>query len=62
MKPFSIGALLCCLIGNVSAQEQTLTTYTTLSAPAYVDAGSVEVSAGDMKAPASVFLCDLDCK
>ncbi|HEY7803693.1 MAG TPA: hypothetical protein VIC30_04575, partial [Orrella sp.] len=48
MKPVVIGAALLCLMSSVSAQEQTMTTYTTLSAPNYVDAGVQGMSVGDM--------------
>lgn len=48
MRHFVIGASLFCLVGNVVAQEQTLTTYTTLSAPEYLDAGAKGISVGDM--------------
>ena len=48
MKPLLIGASLLCLIGSASAAEQTLTTYTTLTAPEYVDAGTQGMSVGDM--------------
>ena len=48
MKPLLIGASLLCLIGSASAAEQTLTTYTTLTAPEYVDAGAQGMSVGDM--------------
>ena len=48
LKPLLIGVTLFFLIGTASAQEKTLTTYTTLSAPEYVDAGSPGLSVGDM--------------
>ena len=48
MKPAVIGAALICMMSSVSAQEQTLTTYTTLSKPGYVDAGIEGMSVGDM--------------
>lgn len=37
-----------CVASSASAQEQTLTTYTTLTAPEYVDAGVKGMSVGDM--------------
>lgn len=48
MKRIFIVTSLFCLVSSVSAQEQTLTTYTTLSAPEFVDAGATGVSVGDM--------------
>jgi len=48
MKPVMIGTALLCLMSSVSAQEQTMTTYTTLSAPDYVDVGVQGMSVGDM--------------
>lgn len=48
MKQVLIGASLFCLVSSAIAQEQTLTTYTTLNAPEYVDAGIEGISVGDM--------------
>ena len=48
MKPWLIGVSLLCVASSASAQEQTLTTYTTLTAPEYVDAGVKGMSVGDM--------------
>lgn len=48
MKRFCLGAALLCILGNAVAQEQTITTYTTLSAPQYIDVGTQGPSVGDM--------------
>jgi hypothetical protein len=48
MKPWLIGTSLLCMMGTAAAEQQTLTTYTTLTAPEYVDVGAQGMSVGDM--------------
>jgi hypothetical protein len=48
MKWFFISASMLCFIGSATAQEQTMTTYATLSAPQYLDLGVQGPSIGDM--------------
>jgi len=48
MKRLFISAAAFCVIGSVSAQERTLTTYGTLSDPNYIDVGAEGLSVGDM--------------
>ncbi|MGA0839034.1 MAG: hypothetical protein ACO3P1_03970 [Pseudomonadales bacterium] len=48
MKKTLIGLSLSCLAGTVLAEEHTLTTYSLLKAPEYIDVNPAGLSVGDM--------------